>query len=109
MKINRGFYFTGPKGYYLPGTAQCDILGSLSTTLQLSQTPQQGLPIFVGNYTLDSQGFYEKNVEYRYKTAAAVASDNQVPPRPAHIKFRARGREPAPDRRWAFGYQEEWL
>jgi len=73
LEINRGFYFTGPKGYYLPATPQLDILGSLGTMLQLSKTPQQGLPVFVGDYTLDSQGFYEKNVEYRYKTAAAVA------------------------------------
>ena len=79
LKIDRGFYFTGPKGYYLPATPQLDFISSLATTLQLSAVPQQTIPIFVGIYALDSQGFYEKSIEYRYKTAAAVAAGAHLP------------------------------
>ena len=35
--------------------------------LQLQGVPVPQLPIFVGNYILDSQGFYEKFIEYRYE------------------------------------------
>lgn len=79
LNINRGFYYTGPLGYYLPGTPQLDFLNALSTTLQLSATPQPTFPIFVGTYALDSQGFYEKSIQYRYKTAAAVAAGTNLP------------------------------
>jgi hypothetical protein len=79
LQIKRGFYFTGPLGYYLPGTSQLDFLSALNTTLQLSAAPQPTIPIFVGTYALDSQGFYEKSTEYRYKTAAAVAAGTNLP------------------------------
>lgn len=79
LNIKRGFYFTGPLGYYLPGTPQLDFLSALGTTLRLSATPQPTIPIFVGTYALDSQGFYEKSIEYRYKTAAAVAAGTNLP------------------------------
>jgi hypothetical protein len=47
--------------------------------LNLTQTPQQTIPIFVGTYQLDAQGYYEKATEYRYKTAAAVARGTNLP------------------------------
>jgi len=67
------------KGYYLPGTPQLDILNALGTQLPLSKTPQPILPIFVGTYSLDSQGFYEKAIEYRYETAMAVTRGIGLP------------------------------
>jgi len=79
LEVNRGFYFTGINDYYLPGTPQLDFLASNSATLQLSQTPQRTLPLFVGTYQLDSQGYYEKATEYRYQTAAAVAAGTNLP------------------------------
>jgi len=79
LQINRGFYYTGVKGYYLPGTPQLDILNALGTQLPLSKTPQPILPIFVGTYSLDSQGFYEKAIEYRYETAMAVTRGIGLP------------------------------
>ncbi len=79
LTIDPGFYFTGPNGYYLPATPQLDILSSLTTVLQLTKTPEPTIPMFVGTYALDSQGFYEKNLEYRYKTAAAVGLGTGLP------------------------------
>ena len=79
LEIDRGFYFTGPNGYYLPAAPQLDFLSSLGKVLQLSRTPQPTVPMFVGTYALDAQGFYEKNVEYRYKTAGAVSAGTNLP------------------------------
>ena len=79
LTIDPGFYFTGPNGYYLPATPQLDVLSSLTTTLHLTQTPEPTIPMFVGTYELDSQGFYEKNLEYRYKTATAVELGTGLP------------------------------
>ena len=79
LQVNRGHYFTGINGYYLPGTPQLDFLPSSSTTLNLTKTPQQTIPIFVGTYQLDTQGYYEKATEYRYQTAAAVARGTNLP------------------------------
>jgi len=79
LEINRGFYYTGYKGYYLPAQPQLDIFNALVTELPLSAVPQPLLPIFVGTYSLDSQGFYEKSIEYRYQTAAAVTRDVDMP------------------------------
>ena len=79
LKIKRGFYYTGPKGYYLPATPQLDFLNALVTNLTLSKTPEPTIPIFVGTYALDSQGFYEKATEYRYKTPLAVTLGLNLP------------------------------
>jgi hypothetical protein len=79
LQVNRGFYFTGPNGYFWPGTPVLEFLSSTQTSLVLSQKPVSLYPVFVGTYALDSQGFYEKNFEYRYQTAAAVAAGTNLP------------------------------
>ncbi len=80
LQVNRGFYYTGINSYYLPGTPQLDICPSNGTMLYLTYPPAMTLPLFVGTYQLDSQGYYEKATEYRYKTAAAVAAGTNLPP-----------------------------
>lgn len=72
MDVNRGHYFTGAFGYYLPADPVLEFLpcsaagGSGPVTLPLLQKPRSQAPMFVGTYALDSSGFYDKNVEYSY-------------------------------------------
>ncbi len=73
LQINRGFYFTGPKGYYLPATPEIDFISAQDLTFSPTNIPQSTLPVFVGNYVLDSQGFYEWNIVYKYETTAGIA------------------------------------
>jgi hypothetical protein len=79
LQVTRGFYYTGINSYYLPATPQLDFLPSFVSTLFLTKSPQQTIPIFVGTYQLDSQGYYEKSTEYRYQTAAAVTRATNLP------------------------------
>lgn len=66
QKILAGHYFTGAYRYYLPANPSLEFLSSLNTTLQLSGIPLPQKPIFIGTYRLDSQGFYERDVQYEY-------------------------------------------
>jgi hypothetical protein len=73
LQINRGFYYTGPKGYYLPAQPELDQQSTTELIFSPTNLPTLTLPIFVGNYILDSQGFYEWNDVYRYTTQAAIS------------------------------------
>lgn len=74
MQLQRGTYFTGANGYYLPADWNLEFLQSSlaaanqdgSVTLTLQKTPRPLAPIFVGTYILDNQGYYEKSLEYKY-------------------------------------------
>lgn len=74
MVIEDGEYFTGANRYYLPADPQLEFhqtsaaatAGDGSVTLQLAKTPRLLAPIFVGTYSLDSQGFYETDLQYEY-------------------------------------------
>jgi hypothetical protein len=71
-RIQRGHYFTGPKGYFLPATPALEFLPAHATGHVLAQKPRATLPIFVGTYRLDGQGFYEKDIEFRTVCAVPV-------------------------------------
>lgn len=79
LQVERGHYYTGFNGYFLPATPQLDFLPSDQVTLNLTKTPTEIYPIFVGTYQLDSQGYYEKSTEYRYQTAVAVNRGTNLP------------------------------
>lgn len=72
--IQRGAYFTGTEGYYLPADWNLEFLASNAANansnnqivLTLQKTPRPLAPMFVGTYILDQQGFYEKSIEYKY-------------------------------------------
>lgn len=72
MNVNRGDYFTGPLGYYLPADPVLEFFpcnsanGPGAITLPLQKMPREQAPIFVGTYALDGTGFYDKLVEYKY-------------------------------------------
>lgn len=80
LQVNRGHYFTGINRYYLPGTPQLDFLDANNLTVQLTQRPTPTLPIFLGTYQLDSQGYYEIGRDYRYQTVEAVTRGTNLPP-----------------------------
>jgi hypothetical protein len=80
LQVKRGHYFTGINRYYLPATPQLDFLDANNLTVQLSQRPTPTLPIFLGTYQLDSQGYYETGRNYRYQTVEAIARGINLPP-----------------------------
>ena len=65
LRIQHGHYFTGPKGYFLPAQPELEILPAHTLTHGLAHTPRTGVPVFVGTYALDGQGFYETATEFR--------------------------------------------
>lgn len=76
VDVNSGEYFTGVNRYYLPANPILEFLPASiananidgTVTLQLSNTPLPTTPIFIGTYALDSQGFYETFIQYRYES-----------------------------------------
>jgi hypothetical protein len=73
LRIRPGAYFSGPRRYYLPAQPVLEFLpasgnGHVAYTLQ--EKPRWISPIYVGTWRLDSQGFYEKDTEYRYESGA---------------------------------------
>jgi hypothetical protein len=70
LRAQRGQYFTGTKRYYYPSDNwNLEFLPSTvggSLTYQLQKPPAEQTPVFVGNWRLDGQGFYEYNLNARY-------------------------------------------
>lgn len=74
MVLHRGEYFTGANRYYLSATTNLEFLQSSAAAanpdgtvgLELQKSPRLISPIFVGTWILDSQGYYEKALEYKY-------------------------------------------
>ncbi len=70
LRALQGQYFTGVKRYFFPSDnwnlefLPAAIGGSL--TYQLIAPPREQTPVFVGNWRLDGQGFYEYNLNARY-------------------------------------------
>jgi hypothetical protein len=83
--INRGAYFTGTEGYYLPADWNLEFLATNAANanannqivLTLQNTPRPLAPIFIGTYILNQQGFYEKSIEYKYM--ATLTDPNGLP------------------------------
>lgn len=69
-RVRRGHYFTGHRGYYLPANDyELEFLpASAASGLEytLVKVPRSQTPVFVGNWRLDEQGFYESQDVYRY-------------------------------------------
>lgn len=70
LRAQRGQYFTGVKRYYLPSdNFNLEFLPcypGLPNTYQLLAPPKSQTPVFVGNWRVDSQGFYEYSLNARY-------------------------------------------
>lgn len=73
--LQRGEYFTGANRYYLGAQPALEFLQCSqaaanpdgTVTLQLQGTPRSTAPLFVGTWSLDNQGYYEKSLEYVYE------------------------------------------
>lgn len=70
MRAARGQYFTGVNRYYLPSdNFNLEFLPcypGLDKHYTLLKPPKMQTPVFVGTWSLDSQGFYEYNLNARY-------------------------------------------
>jgi len=85
ITINDGTYFTGANGYYLPADPVLEFLpvsdAAANTdgtvTLNLQKRPRSQGPVYVGTYGLDGQGFYEKDIEFKYM--ATLTNPNGSP------------------------------
>jgi hypothetical protein len=70
LRIRHGAYFSGPRRYYLPADHKLEFFSVFDldnpTICVLEEKPRPTKPVFVGTYRLDGQGFYEKEIEYRY-------------------------------------------
>jgi hypothetical protein len=70
LRALHGQYFTGVKRYYYPSNNwNLEFLPSTlggSLAYQLQKPPREQTPVFVGNWRLDGQGFYEYNLNARY-------------------------------------------
>lgn len=71
LRSLRGQYFTGVKRYYLPsGNFNLEFISCYPgqpTQIQLLKPPSPQTPVFVGRWRLDSQGFYEYDLNARYR------------------------------------------
>lgn len=83
LRINRGQYFTGTKRYYLPSdNFNLEFLPcypGLPFTYQLLQPPREQTPVFVGNWFLDSQAFYEYRLNARYTIESTFEPNSTQP------------------------------
>lgn len=70
LRAQRGQYFTGVKRYYFPSdNFNLEFLPcypGLPFTYTLLAPPKEQTPVFVGTWQLDSQQFYEYNLNARY-------------------------------------------
>jgi hypothetical protein len=70
LRALHGQYFTGVKRYFFPSDNwNLEFLPSVvggSLTYQLLAPPREQTTVFVGNWRLDGQGFYEYNLNARY-------------------------------------------
>jgi hypothetical protein len=71
LRIKNGAYFSGPERFYLPANHELEFFNvgdenALSFTL--ASKPRPTKPIYVGTWKLDSQGFYDKEIDYRYRS-----------------------------------------
>ena len=70
LRALHGQYFTGVKRYFFPSDNwNLEFLPSVvggSLTYQLIAPPREQTSVFVGNWRLDGQGFYEYNLNARY-------------------------------------------
>ena len=74
-RIRHGFYFTGYQGYYLPSDdAVLEVVPTTSLQFTLPRKPAQ-LPVFVGTYRQDDNGYYDTDVSYRYLGKGMKSAD----------------------------------
>lgn len=68
IRVRHGAYFTGVNRYYLPSVYHLEFLPcSTVAPYDLADSPRETIPLFVGTWRLDGQGFYETDEEYRYQ------------------------------------------
>ena len=77
LNIQDGTYFDGPNRFYLPGRKVLEFFSGTITTLNISETPTWPVPIFVGVWQRDDNGFYTVLKSYRYQAGSFSGSSNQ--------------------------------
>jgi hypothetical protein len=79
LRIKNGFYFVGYQRYFLPANPQIQFLPANNIQFTLSPTPNSGLPVFVGVWYLDINGFYRIKQEYRYQASGQFSTGQNAP------------------------------
>lgn len=83
LRSLRGQYFTGVKRYYFPSdNFNLEFLPcypGLSINYQLLKPPREQTPVFVGNWRLDTQSFYEYNMQAHYKIPSTFNLSSHEP------------------------------
>jgi len=77
-KLQHGSYFTGPDGYFCPSEAAVlDIfrIDAATLTFSLSATPASQLPVFIGTYEADDNGYFDAAVRYRNMGRSGAFAD----------------------------------
>ena len=78
-RVGKGAYFIGPDRYYMPAeSSRMEVFPVLSDgqILTLADTPKSQTPVFVGNYTIDDQQEYRRNIFYDYQVGAFEHTGN---------------------------------
>lgn len=78
-RISKGFYFAGPERFYLPDNAQILFINATTTSINLNPSATPTTTIFVGVWNLDSNGFYNKSIDYRYQASGSFNTTTGAP------------------------------
>jgi hypothetical protein len=79
LRVKQGTYFIASERFFLPDETNMFILNPNATSFNLMLNPLLGTIPFIGNFLLDSKGYFWKNVEYRYKPAGFQSGTGLAP------------------------------